>query len=68
MNKIKRLIKKYEEEISELRNRISDSDETYNEGGYECETDYEHDQTRWGYQITTLVKVIKDLELETIKN
>jgi methyl-accepting chemotaxis protein len=60
-NQIKQLIENYKTEISELRNRISDSNETYNEGGYECETDYEHDQTRWGYQITSLVRVVEDL-------
>ena len=59
---LKGLIKKYEKEIFELRNRISDSDETFNEGGYGSESDYNYDQTRWGHKISTLTKVIKDLE------
>jgi len=58
---LKGLIKKYEKEIFELRNRISDSDETFNEGGYGSESDYNYDQTRWGHKISTLTKVIKDL-------
>ena len=60
-NQIKQLIENYKTEISELRNRISDSTESYNEGDYECESDYVYDQTRWGYQITALVRVVEDL-------
>ena len=62
---LKGLIKNYEKEISDLRNRKSDSDKTFNEGGYESECDYTYDQTRWGYQISTLTKVINDLEIFT---
>lgn len=59
-NQIKKLIRDYNKRISELKKRLSDSDESYNEGGYECETDYEYDQTRWGYQVEFLFNVVKD--------
>ena len=70
--KLKGLIKNYEKEISHFRNRISGLDEElqkikdgHGSHSFEfeiTERDNNYNQTLWGSRISTLTKVIKDLE------
>jgi hypothetical protein len=60
-NQIKQLIENYKTEISELQTSLLNSTQSYNEGDYESESDYVSDQIRWGYKISTLIRVVEDL-------
>tara|TARA_B100001057_G_scaffold370184_1_gene374014 strand:- start:81 stop:260 length:180 start_codon:yes stop_codon:yes gene_type:complete len=59
---MKELIKKYREDVEELKNSIRNNKRE----DYNSDYDYDYDQRKWGIHQSVLVDVIRDLE--TIKN